>query len=127
MDRQRGRLDDLSRRLSEAGRHQTRAWRDRLEAMDRLRATLGYEATLQRGYAVVRAQGHVITTLSAAAAAQYLEIQFQDGRLTVPGKSGSGAASQAEAGQAAITAPKPAPRKRATKKPPDTPDQGSLF
>ncbi|WP_040610685.1 exodeoxyribonuclease VII large subunit [Oceaniovalibus guishaninsula] len=64
-----------SARLERGGRQ--------LEALDRLRLSLGYEATLQRGYAVVRAGDAVVTTRAAAeAAAAPLEIQFRDGRMT---------------------------------------------
>ncbi|WP_370161858.1 exodeoxyribonuclease VII large subunit, partial [Limimaricola soesokkakensis] len=57
--------------------------RERLAALERLRVTLGYEATLARGYAVVRGDGHVVTDLSGAQAATALEIEFRDGRLQV--------------------------------------------
>ena len=76
---------------------------ERLAALERLRLTLGYESTLARGYAVVRGDGQVVTTVAAASAAQVLEIQFADGRMT-PG-------------------PRPARRGRA----PGGGDQGSLF
>ena len=70
-----------------------------------MRLTLGYEATLQRGYAVVRDEdGAVLTTKAEAAKARALEIQFADGRLSVGGKP----------------APKPG-----SKTPP--PEQGSLL
>jgi exodeoxyribonuclease VII large subunit len=54
---------------------------DRLAALERLRRTLGYEATLQRGYAVVRSQGALITSSKAAKSLSSLEIQFSDGRV----------------------------------------------
>jgi exodeoxyribonuclease VII large subunit len=44
---------------------------------------LGYEATLQRGYAVVRSDGDVITTKAAAQNAAQLDIQFADGTITL--------------------------------------------
>lgn len=93
----------LVQRLSATGLRQTRSWRERIEAMDRLRETLGYKATLARGYAVVRGGGEIVTTKAAAKAASGLEIEFADGRLRLGGASG-------------------APRTRA--KPPE---QGSLF
>jgi exodeoxyribonuclease VII large subunit len=77
---------------------------DRLEGVARVLATLGYEETLKRGYAVVRGDGLVVTTAEAAAKARALEIQFRDGRLAVGG-GGRGPA---------------APR-------PGKPEQGSLF
>ncbi len=98
-------LTDLSRRLSEAGQRQVKGWRQRTFDLDRLRLTLGYEATLQRGYAVVWGEGGaVLTTKAEAAKARALEIQFADGRLSVGGK--------------------PA---KAASKPPTPPEQGSLL
>lgn len=60
---------------------------ERLAALERLRETLGYEATLKRGFAVVRGDGHVVTTVAAAKGAMRLELQFADGRLAI--ESGS--------------------------------------
>ncbi len=81
---------------------------DRLAALDRTRATLGYAETLKRGFAVVRGDGHVVTTRQAAATAGALEIEFADGRLDAV--RGAVAASRPKAG------PKPPPG-----------GQGSLF
>lgn len=56
--------------------------RERLEALDRLRVTLGYHATLERGFAVVRGEdGGVVSRAAAAASATSLEIEFADGRV----------------------------------------------
>jgi exodeoxyribonuclease VII large subunit len=79
--------------------------REGLLALDRLRETLGYEETLKRGFAVVRGDGKVVTTVEAAAKAAVLEIQFADGRHTVGNKPA-------------------APKKRAPEAPPE---QGSLL
>jgi len=99
-------LDRLAQRLSDAGQRQVIGWRQRVQEMDRLRLTLGYEATLQRGYAVVRGEdGAVLTTKAAAAKARALEIQFADGRLAVGGKGGG----------------------KASTKPQTPPEQGSLL
>ncbi|QBF32733.1 exodeoxyribonuclease VII large subunit [Thalassococcus sp. S3] len=95
-------LQRLSERLSKAGDSQVRNWRKQIDAADRLRETLSYKATLQRGYAVVRGDGAVVTGRDAARAASRLEIEFADGRLQVSGK--------------------PTPKTKA--KPPE---QGSLF
>ncbi len=59
----------------------------RLEALDRTRQTLGYFETLKRGYAVVRADGHVVTTRTRAEEANALELEFHDGRVTIAGKA----------------------------------------
>lgn len=100
-------LTALSRRLSDAGTRQVQRWRERIDGLERLRETVGYEATLRRGYAVVRGDGDVVTTKDSAQKASALEIEFADGRLAVVSGGGS--------------APKRAKPK------PDAPDQGSLF
>ncbi len=101
------RLTDLRRRLRDASRRQTSLWRDRLSATERLRETLGYKATLKRGYAVVRGDGNVVTTKTAAKKAAALEIEFTDGRLALDGSS--------------------KPARKPAKAKPVPPDQGSLF
>jgi exodeoxyribonuclease VII large subunit len=80
---QSARLARAARTLSEVGTRQISSWRNQIAAAERLRRTLGYEATLERGFAVVRAQGAVITTTQQAAASSILEIQFSDGKITV--------------------------------------------
>ena len=60
--------------------------RGQLDALDRMRQSLGYEATLARGYAVVRGDGAVVTGVKAAEAASVLEIQFADRRMVVGGR-----------------------------------------
>lgn len=76
-------LGTLAARLDAAPEARLARLSDRLEALDRLRQTLGYRETLKRGYAVVRADGAVLTTKAEAGAAAMLEIEFQDGRLSV--------------------------------------------
>ncbi|MCM2560804.1 exodeoxyribonuclease VII large subunit [Lutimaribacter sp. EGI FJ00015] len=107
---QRDRLGDLSRRLSKAGTAQTDTWRKQVDALDRLRETLGYKATLQRGYAVVRGDGDVVTTAKAARKATELEIEFADGRISAGKAPGTGGGTK--------SGPKPKPK---------PPEQGSLF
>jgi exodeoxyribonuclease VII large subunit len=98
-------LAGLAGRFAHAARARVSGWRIRLGAATRLLGSLGYEATLERGYAVVRAEGAVVTTKVAAEGADMLEIQFRDGRLKVG---------------------KPAPR--AARKPQGPPgSQGNLF
>jgi exodeoxyribonuclease VII large subunit len=82
--RKRENLDNVLRRISDRARSQQDARMARLTALDRLRETLGYVETLKRGYAVVRGDGAVVTTSDAAKAAKSLEIEFADGRLTLP-------------------------------------------
>ncbi len=101
-------LDRSAQRLSAAAQRQTNAWRQRIDALDRLRETLGYKATLERGYAVVRADGALVTTARAAKKVGALEVEFADGRIEIG---------------AATTGPKkPGPKATSAK-----PEQGSLF
>jgi len=104
-------LARLTTRFGEAATRQTTNWRGKIDAMDRLRETLGYTATLKRGYAVVRdGDGKVLTTKITAAKAAALEIEFADGHLPLSSKS------------APATPVRPASK---PKKPPS--NQGSLF
>ena len=83
IDRGQERLDALARRLSDRASRQQAERVARLEALDRLRETLGYVETLRRGYAVVRGDGAVVTDKAAAEKAKSLEIEFRDGRVAV--------------------------------------------
>jgi exodeoxyribonuclease VII large subunit len=58
---------------------------ERLAGLDRVRQTLGYEATLARGYAVVRSGDGLVTRVKTANAAAALDIQLAAGRLAVGG------------------------------------------
>jgi exodeoxyribonuclease VII large subunit len=82
---QRGseRLDAMLRRLSDRASRQQQERAAKLDALDRLRETLGYVETLKRGYAVVRGDGAVVTGTAEAKAANALEIEFADGRLAI--------------------------------------------
>jgi exodeoxyribonuclease VII large subunit len=76
------------RTLATLARTQTETRARKLDSLDRLRQTLGYEATLSRGYAVVRsASGSVLTTKTAAQDAGALNIEFVDGSLKIGGTS----------------------------------------
>ena len=55
----------------------------KLESLDRLRETLGYKETLNRGYSVVRAGGSIMTSVSAVVDKAQLEVEFRDGRIEV--------------------------------------------
>ncbi|MDQ1848325.1 exodeoxyribonuclease VII large subunit [Gemmobacter fulvus] len=102
----RARLALAETRLEAAPARRLAMLAERLEALERMRLTLGYQATLRRGYAVVRGDGAVVTGKADAERASTLEIEFRDGRLVVaagPAKPGRG------------------------KKPGEAPDQGSLF
>ncbi|MCU0911189.1 MAG: exodeoxyribonuclease VII large subunit [Rhodobacteraceae bacterium] len=115
-------LADRWARLRRAGQRRPDEARARLDAAARLLGSLGYEATLERGYAVVRAGDRVVTTRAEAARATALEIQFRDGRLCAAPAPGSG--PSAPPAPAAV-APAGRPRPRRSDEPPG--GQGSLF
>jgi exodeoxyribonuclease VII large subunit len=98
----RARLDGLSARLEAAPRARLQRLADRLEALDRTRATLGYQATLNRGYAVVRGDGAVVTSKAGAEKAAALEIEFRDGRLSLGGRAGKRGKGDGESGQGSL-------------------------
>ena len=76
-------LANLGQRLEKVATLQLANWRQRLDATERLRQTLGYQQTLQRGYAVVRGDGQVVQSRAEAERAAVLEVQFHDGRMTM--------------------------------------------
>jgi len=83
-------------------------WRDRLDGLKRLLETLGYTATLDRGFAVVRnLDGAILSTAKTARDAGGLDIEFKDGHFRT---------------DATQTIKKP---KAKPKAPPE--DQGNLF
>ena len=89
--RDRDRLLALEARLQAAPARQLADLTKRLEQTDRTRLTLGYRETLKRGFAVVRGDGHVVTTKAGAERSASLEIEFADGKLALgarPAKKG---------------------------------------
>lgn len=81
MQRQDNDLKRLSNRMDQVIQSRIDVFSERLDALDRMRSSLGYKATLERGYAVVRDGGAVVTTAKAASDATDLEIEFSDGRM----------------------------------------------
>lgn len=77
------RLASLSRRHDVAPAARLATLTARLQALDRIRMTLGYAETLKRGFAVVRGDGHVVTSKASAEQAALLEVEFADGRLSL--------------------------------------------
>ncbi|MGR3636036.1 MAG: exodeoxyribonuclease VII large subunit [Shimia sp.] len=120
IERRKEKVADMSRRMADAGTRQVQKLGDRLAATDRMRETLSYRATLERGYAVVRGDGDLVRTAVQAGGASEIEIEFADGRLKV----GQGAVV-APVAEAAAAAPKPKTKPKPKK--PDAPEQGSLF
>jgi exodeoxyribonuclease VII large subunit len=56
---------------------------DALASLDRQRVALGYEETLRRGFAVVRAEGRPVTRAADARGHAQLDVQFADGTLAL--------------------------------------------
>ncbi|CUJ91762.1 Exodeoxyribonuclease 7 large subunit [Ruegeria denitrificans] len=108
IEMQRQTVTRLVERMNAAQTTRLDRMRRQLDATDRLRETLSYKATLQRGYTVVRADDQVVTTKAQAAQHDSLQIEFADGVLTTGQTAGH----------------RPAPKKTPKK---DAPDQGSLF
>ena len=55
----------------------------KLQSIDRLRETLGYRQTLDRGYTVIRSGDSIITNKTKALRLTDLDIEFRDGKLSV--------------------------------------------
>ncbi|MFO6464415.1 exodeoxyribonuclease VII large subunit [Jannaschia sp. KMU-145] len=101
--RARERLDARLRRLSDVAGGGQRARAQHLAALGRLNETLSHNATLARGFAIVRdGDDTVLTTAGEARASARLKIEFKDGRVALG-----------------------APARRKAKPPP--PDQGTLL
>ena len=101
--RDRDKLTALTTRLHTAPARRLADLNRRLDQLDRTRASLGHAETLKRGFAIVRGDGHVLTSKSAAEKATALELEFADGKLTL------------------------GPRAAKKTKTDSPPDQGSLF
>ena len=76
-------LKDLSLRLKKAYDIRVKDLGTKLQSIDRLRETLGYRQTLDRGYAVIRSSDSVITDKSRTLHLTDLVIEFRDGELSV--------------------------------------------
>ncbi|MFK5998474.1 MAG: exodeoxyribonuclease VII large subunit [Rhodobacterales bacterium] len=75
-------LQRVASDLANAPARQMERWQDRLAGLKRLLETLGYTATLERGFAVVRGfDGAVLSTVKAAKASGGLDIEFKDGHF----------------------------------------------
>ena len=95
----RVKLTLLDTRLNAAPQHRLTSLSARLDALDRIRATLGPTETLKRGYAIVRGDGAVVTTRAAAEKAASLEVEFSDGRLALGAKAARKSKADSSANQ----------------------------
>jgi exodeoxyribonuclease VII large subunit len=92
--RLRREISDKSERLTatkrifiRAAQHQLDGWQKSVERLDRLRETLGYRETLNRGYAVVWSDKGVVTSTDVAKSG-VTEIEFKDGKVKIADVSG---------------------------------------
>jgi exodeoxyribonuclease VII large subunit len=106
----RRRLERLEERMKTTWESQIAAYHQKLVGLERVRETLGYQATLARGFAVIRAGEQVVTTRKEAQNHAALEVEFKDGRLAM-----------------GTTAPVKEAKPRSVKPKPDPSGQGSLF
>ena len=100
------RVEALSGRLFRAQATTAERRRDRLERLSRLLETLSHQATLERGFALVRdATGALVRSAKGHQAGDALEVEFADGRLGVAVGAGkarySGAAGKGKAAKGA--------------------------
>ncbi|MEM9319714.1 MAG: exodeoxyribonuclease VII large subunit [Pseudomonadota bacterium] len=65
----------------------------------RLLQSLGYKETLKRGYAVIRAEGRIVTETRTANKAARLEIEFADGEVSVSAGSAKRSGKPPKPGQ----------------------------
>ncbi|MEL6727294.1 MAG: exodeoxyribonuclease VII large subunit [Pseudomonadota bacterium] len=115
--RSRKNLIDVARRARPALDRILDAKRQSFAAQNKLLETLSYQATLQRGYAIVRNRsGKVLRSISQVSAAGNVDLTLVDGQI--------GLATDAQAPPV-----KPVPNPKASRAPvkTDDSDQGSLF
>ncbi|MDZ7905350.1 MAG: exodeoxyribonuclease VII large subunit [Cypionkella sp.] len=79
----RSALAGLEARLHAAPRARIERLAQRLDALERMRATLGPAETLARGFAIVRVDGKVVAQAAIAQSAASLDIQFADGHAQI--------------------------------------------
>ncbi|HRO16518.1 MAG TPA: exodeoxyribonuclease VII large subunit, partial [Paracoccus sp. (in: a-proteobacteria)] len=118
----RAALGQAAARMEAVASRLTADRRERLEALDRLRQTLGHTETLRRGFAIVRGPAGLVTSAPVAARAAELTVEFHDGAI---GVHPAGAKPQTAAGPDRTVPDTPAPRIRRPRRP--APEQGSLF
>lgn len=82
--RQRDRLDDLAAALADSARQALRRQRAALEATEQTLEAYGLEATLRRGFALVRRRGGgVVRRAGDVSPGESLEVRLADGELGV--------------------------------------------
>lgn len=77
----RQQIDDLTRRSGESLQRRLTLQRAQLRGATRHLEALNPLATLERGYAIVRKQGTVVTSTAQVAASDLLQIRFHEGEI----------------------------------------------
>jgi len=94
---------------------------EKLAHLEQMRFALGYDAILQRGFALVRSDEGVVRSVAQAPAGTALILQFADGRVfATAGEALGGPAGSEPAAKPMARKREPAPRKKPE-------GQGSLF
>ena len=126
--RRRQRLKDIAVRARPALNRIKERKADKLASVAKLLRTLSHEATLERGFALVRAEdGKLIRTTEAASRVGHMTLTFADGDIAAtPLTDGSPPPRQQSPQKAAPPPEQKTPQKTVSKKPTGT-DQGSLF
>ena len=118
--RRRQRLRDIAVRARPALNRVHERKSDRLAAAGKLLRTLSHEATLERGFALVRAEdGKLIRNTGAASKAAHMTLTFADGDMVAAPLTDGPPPKSAKASQTEETKPPKAAPKGS--------DQGSLF
>ncbi len=107
---------DPGRRINRAWSLRVQDTRQKLDSFGRLLESYSYRNVLQRGFAVLRAGGKVVTDAASVGSGMALDIEMRDGRLqAMTVGSGSGGT------------PDKTPTKSSRKKPRNEDDQGTLL
>ncbi|MCG6121813.1 MAG: exodeoxyribonuclease VII large subunit [Microvirga sp.] len=129
--RQRPRLTDLGARLAYVFEAALRERRARLDGLWRQAHALSHNATLARGFAIVRdATGAPVRQRAALSAGERVELVFRDGGVgaTIEGDArGSGGGDARSSGGADAPAPRPQRRPRKAPEGGSRAGQGTLF
>ena len=112
LEQTKERLARTQRGFATGALRQIKTWQEKLQKLDRMRETLGYQATLDRGYAVVWAGDQLLTSSVEAKKTPPSHIQFKDGDFKLDGSSPA-------------TTPRPSTKRKSSSS--DSPAQSSLF
>ena len=88
-EREKLRSAELAKRLRGAMQVQLDRHGEKLAGIERLYESLGYQRTLERGFAVVRGDDKVITSVANARQSAEIEIQFADGKVKLSSQMGA--------------------------------------